>query len=128
MTRYELSERGLVAGRGRLHEFRDLDRHRAHHAIERPLGARLIQEASDVDDPCAARGKTSRPMSHFARGGLSGHEQGKSAHLDLPRRLRCRTEPDAGGPPRRGRRGLHEWVIATKAWREASGLEGGEEN
>src|SRR6476659_3089812 len=27
-----------------------------------------------------------------------------------------------------GGEGLHEWVIATKAWREASGLEGGEEN
>lgn len=27
-----------------------------------------------------------------------------------------------------GGEGLHEWVIATKAWREANGLEGGEEN
>ena len=27
-----------------------------------------------------------------------------------------------------GGEGLHEWVIATKAWREASGLSGGEEN
>ena len=27
-----------------------------------------------------------------------------------------------------GGEGLHEWVIATKAWREAVGLEGGEEN
>jgi dihydrofolate reductase len=27
-----------------------------------------------------------------------------------------------------GGEGLHEWLIATKAWREAVGLEGGEEN
>ena len=27
-----------------------------------------------------------------------------------------------------GGEGLHEWVIATKAWREAVGMEGGEEN
>ena len=47
MARHELRERRLVARRGRLHEFRDLDRHHAHHAIEIPPEARSIQEASD---------------------------------------------------------------------------------
>ena len=45
MTRNELGERCLVARRGSLHEFRDLDRHRAHHAIEIPAEPGLIQDA-----------------------------------------------------------------------------------
>lgn len=31
-------------------------------------------------------------------------------------------------PLGRGGEGLHDWVIALKAWREASGMDGGEEN
>jgi hypothetical protein len=46
VARDELSERPLVASRGGLHEFRDADRHHAHHAIEIRAEAGLIQMAS----------------------------------------------------------------------------------
>ena len=60
MTRYELRERGLVARRGRLHEFRDLDRHRGHHAIERPPEARLISRGVRLD--ASGDGRKSYPV------------------------------------------------------------------
>jgi len=47
MTRHELCECRLVTQRGRSHELTGLNLHRAHHVIEIPPEAGLIQEASD---------------------------------------------------------------------------------